>query len=263
MYEMSIQVGALPIRIRTADQEFVSLLERRYRGFLNRNNQGELLEIELHPPAEDADAEINVRYCDGQWRIERGDFRAIWDPAHHRGKVAQAHSPYALDSALRIIHSLLLSEQGGFLIHAASAIRDGRSYFFSGVSGAGKTTLARMAPPDVAVLTDEIAYVRKVGADYLAYGTPFAGELGRAGENVSAPLAAWFMLVQGEENRLEPMRDQAEAVRSLMRNVLFFAEEPEWTARIFHGVCDFVARVPGYRMIFRREPAAWDLIPGI
>src|SRR5207237_41753 len=112
--------------------------------------------------------------------------------------------------------------------------------------GAGKTTLARMAPPDVTVLTDEISYIRKQGTEYLAYGTPFAGELGRPGENASAPLAAWFMLVQGDENRLEPIGDQAEAVRSLMRNVLFFAEESEWTARIFHGICDFAARVPGY-----------------
>ncbi len=68
------------------------------------------------------------------------------------------------------------------------------------------------------------------------------------------------MLVQGDQNRLEPIGDQAEAVRSLMRNVLFFAEEPEWTARIFHGICDFAARVPGYRMIFRRQAEAWDLI---
>ena len=260
MYETSIQVGGIPIRVRAADQEFVGLLQQRYSGFLCSQGRGELLEIELHQPVEDADAEITVRHCDGRWLIQRGDFEAAWDPVNHRGKVLQAPSPYALDSALRIIHSLMLSEEGGFLIHAASAIRRGRSCFFAGVSGAGKTTLARMAPPAVTVLTDEISYIRKQGTEYLAYGTPFAGELGRPGENASAPLAAWFMLVQGDENRLEPIGDPAEAVRSLMRNVLFFAEESEWTARIFHGICDFAARVPGYRMIFRRQAEAWDLI---
>ena len=260
MYQVSIQVGEVPIRVRASDPDFVSLLERRYSGFLGSNGGGELLDVELHPPAEDADAEITVRHCDGQWLIQRGDFQATWQPVAHRGTVRQAPSPYALDSALRIIHSLLLSEQGGFLVHGASAIRNGKSYFFAGVSGAGKTTLARMAPPDVTVLSDEISYIRKRGSEYVAYGTPFAGELGKVGANVSAPLAAWFMLVQGQENRLEAIHNQAEGVRSLMQNVLFFAAEPEWTAHIFHGVCDFVAWVPGHQMIFRREPAAWDLI---
>ena len=260
MYEMSIQIGDIPIRVRASDQDFVTLLERRYRGYLGSDSGGELLEIELHQPREDDDAEVTVRHGDGQWRIQRGDFEAVWNPVDHRGKVRQAPSPYALDSTLRIIHSLVLSQEGGFLVHGASAIRNGRSHFFAGVSGAGKTTLARMAPADVTVLTDEISYIKKRGSEYIAYGTPFAGELGHAGENTSAPLGAWFMLLQGDDNRLEPIHNQGEAVRSLMKNILFFAREPEWTARIFHAVCDFVARVPGYRMIFRRETAAWDLV---
>ncbi len=72
----------------------------------------------------------------------------------------QNANPYSLDSVLRIVHSLILAERGGFLLHAASAICDGRACLFSGVSGAGKTTMTRLAPPDVTLLTDEISYVR-------------------------------------------------------------------------------------------------------
>ena len=129
--------------------------------------------------------------------IERGDFHARWDPRTGRGRVRQNANPYSLDSVLRIVHSLILAERGGFLLHSASAICEGRAYLFSGVSGAGKTTMTRLAPADVTLLTDEISYVRPSGGGYAAFGTPFAGELAKAGENCAAPVSALFFLEQG------------------------------------------------------------------
>jgi ABC-type multidrug transport system ATPase subunit len=63
--------------------------------------------------------------------------------------IEQTINPFSLDSVLRILHTLLLAREGGFLLHASSAIRNGSAFLFSGVSGAGKTTMARLAPPDV------------------------------------------------------------------------------------------------------------------
>src|SRR6266571_5073410 len=119
------------------------------------------LDVELLPPGPVSDVEdVRVRLECGRWLMERGDFRAEWDPERRRGWVRQTAHPYAIDSVLRILHTLLLARQGGFLVHAASAIRDGRAFLLAGPSGAGKTTLARLAPPDVALLTDEVSYVR-------------------------------------------------------------------------------------------------------
>ena len=44
------------------------------------------------------------------------------------------------------------------------------------------------------------------GTRYEAWGTPFAGELARVGENRAAPLSALFLLEKGPENRIEPVR---------------------------------------------------------
>jgi hypothetical protein len=135
-----------------------------------------------------------------------------WNPGARRGLIRQSCSPYAIDCVLRTVHSLILARQGGFLVHAASAIRGGgKAFLFSGVSGAGKTTISRLAPPDVTLLTDEISYVRREGNRYLACGMPFAGELARVGENQSAPLGALFLLEKGLHNRIEPV----EALRKL------------------------------------------------
>ena len=63
------------------------------------------------------------------------------------GIFVQSANPYSIDAALRIIHSLILARQGGLLVHAASAVRNGKAFLFAGVSGAGKTTISRLAPP--------------------------------------------------------------------------------------------------------------------
>ncbi len=330
IHDVTINIGAMPILVRTDSPEFAHLLEDRYGKFVTADAPAAVmeLEIELIPPGRVCDAEdVSVRREAGRWVMERGDFRAEWDPQCRRGWVRQSANPYAIDGVLRILHSLILAREGGFLVHAASAVRNGRAFLFCGVSGAGKTTISRLAPPDVVLLTDEISYVRGLrsqdsgfriqdsgvkGTDsgmrildsesrppspesqtqcpapsppppvpspqppapdpssltpdtwhltpaFEAFGTPFAGELARLGENLRAPLAALYLLAQGPENRIEPMSN-AEAARELLQNVLFFAQDEELVGMIFQTVCDFVRRVPVRRLVFTPDARVWELI---
>ena len=144
-------------------------------------------------------------------------------------------------------------------MHAASAIRGGKAFLFSGVSGAGKTTISRLAPPDVILLTDEISYVRREGERYVACGTPFAGELARLGENRSAPLSTLFFLEKGPENRIDPV-PPAEALQKLMRNILFFADDPALVELVFQSAYEFASVVPIQRLTFVPDQRVWDLI---
>ena len=193
------------------------------------------------------------------WRIERGDFRAEFDARSRRGWVRQSPNPYSLDALMRIIHSLVLAEEGGFLVHAASGMRNDRAFVFAGVSGAGKTTISRLAPPDATLLTDEISYVRRSGNRYHAYGTPFAGELARVGTNLKAPLEALYLLEKGPDNRIVPA-GESEAAHALIRNILFFAHDPELVKRVFDAAIEFVSRVPVARLVFTPDERAWELI---
>jgi hypothetical protein len=251
--------------------------------------------------AEDA----RVRLEGGRWVMERGDFRAECDPVRRRGWVRQSANPYSIDAVLRMLHSLILARDGGFLVHAASAVRNGRAFLFAGVSGAGKTTISRLAPPDVVLLTDEISYVRKDRSQesgvrsqnaevrkqkaegrrpnddqhgaapdpidslapdtrpltpaFVAFGTPFAGELARIGEKLRAPIAALYLLGQGAENRIEAV-SPAEAVRALLQNILFFAQDDELGQLVFQTAFEFVSCVPVRRLVFAPDARAWDLI---
>jgi hypothetical protein len=141
--QTSVVIGGLPINIQSADSEFIAMLERRYAGFLAQPaTAGIRLDVEVVAVTGDrADEDLEVRYADGRWSMNRGDFRAQWDPVSMRGCVRQGAFPYAIDSVMRIVHSLMLAGRGGFLVHSASAVRNGRAFLFSGVSGAGKTTI--------------------------------------------------------------------------------------------------------------------------
>jgi len=204
-------------------------------------------------------ADLLVKKHAGLWTFRRGDFRAEWNPETGIGKILQSANPYSADAVLRIVHTLILARQGGFLLHAASAVRDGRAFLFSGVSGAGKTTISRLAPPDATLLTDEISYIRPDGNGFRAFGTPFAGELATLGENVSAPVSTLFFLEKGEENRVENVsKDQA--MRSLLRNILFFAEDSELVNLVFQSACNFVERVSIRRLVFVPDRRVWERI---
>ena len=284
--EIVIEIGGMAVSVRTDSAEFRKMLEERYAGFVTpawraaRPGAAGLqntftLDVELLPEGERADADVRVVRDGPRWVMTRGDFRAEWEPETRSGWVRQTANPYAIDSVLRIVHTLLLAKEGGFLLHGASAIRNGKAFLFSGKSGAGKTTISRLAPKDVVLLTDEISYIRKENAgpstraealarddgreSYVAYGTPFAGELAKVGENVSAPIEALYFLEKGPANQIEPM-SMAEGTRRLMQNILFFAEDEALVERVFAAACEFTAKVPAYRLQFVPDPRVWELI---
>jgi hypothetical protein len=257
---VAVQIGSIPILLQPSDPEFCRLLEERYAGFVIPSADAPYrFEIQLDPLGEPSDEDARVSREGSTWYFRRGDFRAHWEARTGRGHIRQCPNPYSIDTVLRLTHSLILAAQGGFLVHAASAIRGGAAYLFAGVSGTGKTTMARLAPRDAVVLTDEISYVRRIGGGYRAYGTPFAGELARSGANTSAPIRALYLLEQGRENRVERV-STLDAARALMRHVLFFAHEPEMVARVFDAVLRFVSVVEVSRLVFAPDARAWELI---
>jgi hypothetical protein len=265
-----IAIGGVAVRVHTTDADFLAMLEDRYAGFVTAENATDAnaefdFDVDLAPPSfADPDADVSVAYRAGRWFMQRGDFRAELDPASRRGRIRQSANPYSIDAVLRITHTLVLAQRGGFLLHSASAIRNGKAFLFAGVSGAGKTTISRLAPPDATLLTDEISYVRKMndaatGDSYVAFGTPFTGELAKLGENTSAPVAALYLLAQGPENRIDPVTT-SDAGRELLANMLFFVEDSEMVHSAFQAACDFVSRVPVHRLTFMPDARVWEMI---
>jgi hypothetical protein len=260
-YSTVIAIGDVAIRLSTTDSGFLEILQQRYEGYVSDEAQAEFeFDVNLLPSTfRSPDVDLSVTIRSGRWILDRGDFRAELEPAKRRGSIRQSANPYSFDAVLRIVHTLVLAKQGGFLLHSASAIRNGKAFLFAGVSGAGKTTISRLAPEDATLLTDEISYVGKRENDYVAFGTPFTGELAKIGKNTSAPVAALYLLAQGPANRIEPV-NAADAGRGLLSNMLFFAEDQELVQWAFKAACDFVDRIPVYKLTFVPDARVWELI---
>lgn len=264
-----IGIGGLWVRLRTASPAFVAEMADRFAGFLGHSMQPDhVFDIELidspfgeteHASGSDEDDIVHVTRHGPLWQVRRGDFFAEWDPNLRKGHARMVQSPYSMDSVIRILHTLILAEQGGMLMHASSVALDGRAWVYTGVSGAGKTTISRLAPPHAHILTDEMSFIRPEDGRYVVHGTPFSGELGRPGENLSAPLAGIFLLAQGPENRIDQL-SPAEAVRALMANILYFARDDARTARVFDNAIALAARVPVRKLTFVPDARVWDLI---
>jgi hypothetical protein len=261
-FRVVINIGGLATGFVGTDLAIAQSLERRYHGYLASPLAPATCEftvVRATARVEGDNAGVEITHHDGRWFIRRGSLSAEYDPVAARGSAHLDDRPYDIDSLLRIVHTLLLAREGGFLLHAASAVRDGHALVFAGASGAGKTTICRLAPPDAVLLTDEISYLRPTAYGYTAFGTPFTGELGIPGMPISAPVRAVYLLAHGDRTRIEPMRP-AEAVRSVLRHVLFFATEPESVQAVLNAVCQFTRSTPVYRLEFRPEPDVWERI---
>jgi hypothetical protein len=261
IHAVVVEIGGIPIRLLTDDAAFLHLVQDRYHGFLSSERRAAVdLSVDLVPPSVISDQEdVRVVREQARWIAERADFRFAWDPQSSTARVRQFANPYSLDGVLRIMHTLFLARRGGFLLHAASAVRNDRAFLFFGPSGAGKTTIVRLAPSDTTLLTDEISYVRNERSEYFAHGTPFTGELGRSGENISAPIAGLYYLVQAPRNNLTAMKP-AEAVRVLLESVLFFAEDQDLVTLVFQSACDVVSRLAVYKLEFKRDQSVWNIL---
>jgi hypothetical protein len=153
---------------------------------------------------------------------------ASFDPAFTAGEVclhrpyfppSRAANPleYPLDELL-MIH--LLAAGRGVEIHACGVVDSGgQGYLFTGQSGAGKTTMARLwqkaeGAGGALILSDDRIILRKIDGTVWIYGTPWHGEA-ELSSPARAPLKGVYLLRQGQSNKLVSLRPSDAAARLL------------------------------------------------
>jgi hypothetical protein len=262
MDELSVEIAGLRAAVVTRDRDVLDVVRDRYKGFLSPGPPDWRIEIDLREAAghrPDGDVLVSRDGERARFVVKRWDFVGTVDLAERRASVTFGDAnEYSIDSFLRILYSLALLDAHGLVVHAASLIRNGRAHLFSGPSGAGKTTLARLSP-DATLLSDELSIVRLADGRARCHGTPFWGELARAGEDRAAPLRGIYFLHHGSRHAVEAITPRR-ALERLLPNVLFFARDPELTARVLDIAGELVEAVPCFDLSCRLDPGFWEVI---
>jgi hypothetical protein len=246
--QFELSIGCVPLRLQMSDARLFTAASARYAAFTDA--AGEPTTIALNE-----EAAAPLAPADFAYEFEGAALRAFSTGIRFDG----VRNQFALDSLLRVLLSWKLLEGHGFLLHAATIVRNGKAYVFTGRSGAGKSTVASLSP-EGSVLTDEISLLRRENGVWRAYGTPFWGEFRAAGSNTSAPVAGIFRLLQAAENRVTALSTVA-ILRALLPNVLFFSAEAEANRRLLEILSQAATEISGYHLAFRKNPAFWEVVP--
>jgi hypothetical protein len=174
---------------------------------------------------------------------------------------ASPDNPVPNPLAYPLLHLMMVSllpHSGGTLIHASGIVDRGRGLLFTGSSGTGKTTLARLWDGRGTVLNDERIALRHRDDRWRIYGTPWNGEYERF-TAMGAPLDAIFLLEGRGDNSVRSLRP-AVAVAQLASHCLLPMWDKEALTHTLEILTGLVADVPCYQLTCRPEPNVVDFL---
>ena len=164
-----------------------------------------------------------------------------------------------LENYLRVLTASFVLEAGGFLLHGAGIVRDGKAFVFFGPSGAGKTTITQLSPDDL-VLSDDLTLVVRTPRGYEAAGIPFGLAHHHVPESAgSFPIDSFNMLVQAAAVRRTELAP-AQALAEIAGCLPFVMQDTAQSARGLDNVANVVWEVPVHRLEFRKDASFWNVL---
>lgn len=195
----------------------------------------------------------------GSYITVNGDIFTGWFNINGReAEVSISSSLQAFYLFLRFITIVILSQGGGFVIHASSVADDGFGYIFAGRPNSGKSTMARLSA-DKEILCDDFSIVKKVNNQFRVFPSPFWGSVQPAGKDVgeSYPIKGIYFLNQAEENFIRPVQSWQKRFTLLHQNVLMFPRLKSQALSIFNLESDLIDSVPLFKLFFVPNKSVW------
>lgn len=204
------------------------------------------------------DYKVEIR-DEGDFRTyRRADYLIKTVPDYSHATI-HVHDKLALKHALMNFYSAyILHHNWGLLIHSSCAVEEGRAHIFTGRSGAGKSTVARLsAPRDL--LSDEATLVKISTKGITVFNSPFRSELESTGEETPTSLESINLLRQALSNSRNHLK-KSDALIDLIDKVFYWVRSPEETKQILYLLKILVEKVSVYELHFRKNETFWELI---
>jgi len=207
------------------------------------------------------------------------------------GEKAESPSQNIFCQVLRVATNIDLADQlmelglilvssvearGGLLLHGALAEKNGQGVILAGPSDVGKTTASRRLPDSWQSLSDDCTLVVQDSEGvYHAHPWPTWSSFleGNHGQNWNVqnnvPLKAVFMLVQGKQDRVEPLgpgqtacmlNETAEQVWFGLDTDFDKTRRQQLRLRCFNNICELTKKVPSYTLEITQDGPFWEKI---
>jgi hypothetical protein len=145
---------------------------------------------------------------------------------------------------------------GDIMIHASGVNNAGHGYIFSGVSGKGKSTMAKLWDDSGAkVIHDDRLILRNSGNGYRMFNTPVYSD----DEPRESPFSKIFIIEHGRENMLVPLKG-ANAVTQVMANCIQHNWGADIIARLLGSISIMCGTIPVSKLFFKPDRSVIDLI---
>ena len=268
----ALLLGGRSLRLEGLDPPLAEEMQRRWGPFLSRHSTaepfctlrffsggrrrwlersyGESYRIEaVNDPPQRVVFSYNFAICaDASPRTWRA---ALCDaPDEQPGRV--------FENVVRYAVARMALELGGFALHAAGVLREGRAYIFAGPSLSGKTTVVSRAAPAES-LGDDFALVVPADGGWQAPGLPFDNSERITGTPPQGmfPVAGIWRLVQAEQNRVEGLPPGL-AVASLLACTAFPWAMPEESATLVSHVRSYLEHGSFAHLHFTKRADFWE-----
>lgn len=202
---------------------------------------------------------LRLRRYDAWGEVSRGH------DGRYSARFTVGPSANSLEACLRIAISAALPSTGAILMHSSAVRLDGEALVFSGVSGAGKSTISELLATREGLekLADELLLLQAPRAPGQAWTLIVAPFLGAAGlpHGASLPLAAVHLLIQAPAHRKRRV-PPGEALREVMKHILVYTGLPGTAEAVLGVAARLCAEVPVYALEFELTTPLRPLLGG-
>ncbi len=234
----------------------ISVLKRRYAKFAGKGRLLCRISVRAAEGRQNPFKPL-VEFSGNRLKLERGDFKAVLDLKTGLGELRAAPNEQCLDAFLRSLISFLLLHSGGFMLHSAGLVKNGKAYLFLGKSGAGKSTLAKLAAAaGTEVISDEINLLRFEGGRFRVYGSPFWGEMRSDGRQGNWPLGGIYLLGKAKANTVSPAAGRV-ALKFLLRCLVNFSKGPGTAELVMKNASRLLVKVEFRRLEFLKADSSF------
>ena len=142
------------------------------------------------------------------------------------------------------------------MIHASGINISGNGYLFSGISGKGKSTIARLWEESGArIIHDDRLIIRKTESGYRMFNTPVYNN----DEPRDSVLSRIYIIDHSVENKVNPLSG-ASAISLVMANCIQHNWSHNIIDRLLDSVSDLCGTIAVFRLFFKPERSIIDLI---